>query len=64
MKAETRHEAMTRLESQMEALLKSISEVAHDYPAPGSEELNWSHVGSLAHVVEQLQEIENFIGKL
>lgn len=45
------------------ALLQSIQGKLMDMPAPdGDVQINWAHVGSVAHVDEQLKEILQFLG--
>ena len=44
-------------------LLIVIRDLMHDMPAPGSDDspINWSHVGDVNHVNNQLSEIVAFL---
>ena len=57
MKAETKHEAMSRLADEFNQLLRNIDDAFHDLPAPETEALTWAHVGTAGHVVDELQNV-------
>lgn len=56
MKAETKHEAMTRLAGEFSQLLRDIDERFHDLPAPETDSLTWAHVGIAGQICDKLQE--------
>ena len=41
--------------------LERIRELLFDLPAPGDDEHNWAHVGSISHVNSKLSEIVAFL---
>lgn len=47
------------------ALLEEISGKLSNMPAPdnGATKITWEHVGSVGHVIEQLKEVSDFLGK-
>jgi len=57
------NESMTNGHFRAVALLNQIKESLFDMPAPDSDDLDWGHVGSLHHVICELQDIRNFISR-
>ena len=53
--------AMTAQEARFKSLLKKIESAFYDLPAPESEHLTWSHVGSAEHVNKELGDILQFL---
>ena len=56
-----RDNAMTKHAAQFETVMQQIRDSFYDLPAPCSEFLNWGHVGSAKHVVDELRDIANFL---
>lgn len=54
---------MTAQEAKFRSLLKKIESAFYDLPAPESEYLEWSHVGSAEHVNDELRYILQFISR-
>ena len=43
-------------------LLEELQEYLNNHMDTRPEDVRWGHVGSAAHVIEQLQEIKQFLG--
>jgi len=56
-----RDNAMTKQAADFEAVMQQIRDSFYDMPAPGSDALNWGHVGSAEHVVSELRDVANFL---
>ena len=52
---------MTAQEVKFRSLVKQIETEFYSLPAPESEYLKWSHVGSAEHVNKELSEILQFL---
>jgi len=52
---------MTKHAAQFETVMQQIRDSFYDLPAPESDYLNWGHVGSAEHVVNELRDIANFL---
>ena len=53
--------AMTSQAAKFESLIEQIRNAFYDLPAPESEHLKWSHVGSAEHVNSELRDILQFL---
>jgi hypothetical protein len=53
--------AMTSQEAKFRSLLRQIDTAFYDLPAPESDCLTWSHVGSAEHVNNELGDILQFL---
>ena len=53
--------AMTSQAAKFESLIEQIRNAFYDLPAPESEFLKWSHVGSAEHVNSELRDILQFL---
>jgi hypothetical protein len=56
-----RDNAMTKHAADFEAVMQQIRDSFYDLPAPGSDYLEWGHVGSAEYVVDELRDIANFL---
>ena len=48
--------------SEIEHKLNAITEMVKNHRDGAGDELNWAHVGDLAQVADQLDEIIRFLG--
>lgn len=48
--------------AEIKAKLDALTEQADDHLGHSPEEINWGHVGTAKHVLEQLNEITEFLG--
>ena len=42
-------------------MLDRIKDLLHSMPAPDSEKIDWSHVGSVTHVNQELANLMRFV---
>ena len=42
-------------------LLDRLTDLLSDLPHPDAEGLNWGHVGSLRHAIQQLRDVETHL---
>jgi hypothetical protein len=54
--ADARHDAIKAIDTLMDRLF--------DCPDPGSAGLNWGHVGSLRHAIQQLKDVETHLAAM
>lgn len=48
--------------AEINVKLAALTEQANNHLGHSPEEINWGHVGSAKHVLEQLAEITEFLG--
>lgn len=53
--------AMTAQEARFRSLVRRIENAFYDLPAPESDALKWSHVGSAEYVNKELGDILQFL---
>lgn len=53
--------AMTKQAAEFRSLMHAIEGAFYDLPAPESNNLTWSHVGSAEHVNNELRDILKFL---
>lgn len=62
MKNEKALDAYIATIAEINAKLATLTEQADNHLGHSPEEINWGHVGSAKHVLEQLAEITEFLG--
>lgn len=48
--------------AEIKSKLDALTEKAYDHLGHSPEEINWGHVGTAKHILEQLTEITEFLG--
>lgn len=62
MKNEKALEAYIATITEINAKFAALTEQANNHLGHSPEEINWGHVGSAQHALEQLTEIAEFLG--
>jgi hypothetical protein len=58
---EAKDAAMTKHAADFKNLMASIEAKFYDLPAPGSDEIRWTHVGDAEHVCNGLRDVLQFL---